>query len=377
MDEMRLIRSLLDEAPPSAEVVAEGRQRLTSGRVKKVKRPRWAGFTVIAAAATAAVVAIATVTQTPQPTQKQKPVPMTARQVLLTAADKAAAMPVGRYWHTHVISSEGYHIAHGDYMIFGARHEIDQWVASRSDKDSDVFRSRFAAAVPQTPDDRAAWKRAGSPSHWTVRSNGDDIPQSGTSEKWDLTTSTPADKREMERLRERVHKDCLKRKKCLEPPGPPTAKQRDALARDPRALRRYLLTSTYGAPSEILRAAGELLLMPSTPALRSAVFRVLADERGVRGLGTARDPLNRPAIILAIRATEDGNVFDNELLLDPVTYVPLGIQTVLVKGNGGKHVPPAPGQLSSGLETKGMKPGAITHSEIYVEMGWTNTVYGG
>jgi hypothetical protein len=30
-----------------------------------------------------------------------------------------------------------------------------------------------------------------------------------------------------------------------------------------------------------------------------------------------------------------------------------------------------------GRETKGMKPGAITHSEIYVAMGWTNTAYGG
>jgi hypothetical protein len=32
---------------------------------------------------------------------------------------------------------------------------------------------------------------------------------------------------------------------------------------------------------------------------------------------------------------------------------------------------------SGGLETKGMKPGAITLGEIYVAMGWTNTAYGG
>jgi hypothetical protein len=377
MDEMRLIRSFLDEAPPSAEVVAEGRHRLNAGRAPKAKRTRlWGGLVVVVAAATAIVIAIATDTQTPRP--KPQPAAMSARQVLLTAAGKAAATPVGRYWHTHVISSEGYHIAHGDYMIFGARHEIDQWIASRDDKDSDVFRSRFAAAVPQTPKDRAAWKRAGSPSHWIVRSNGSNIPQSGTSEKWDLTRSTPADKRNMKRMLEWVHKDCLKRrKKCPQPPGPPTPEQREALARDPRALRQYLLTSAYGAPSAILRAAGELLLAPSSPALRAAVFRVLADEPGVRWLGTARDPLNRPAMVLATRAAQDGNVFDNELLLDPVTYVPLGTQTVLVKGNGGKHAPPPRGQPPSGLETKGMKPGAITHSEIYVAMGWTNTAYGG
>jgi hypothetical protein len=164
-------------------------------------------------------------------------------------------------------------------------------------------------------------------------------------------------------------------------PQPPSPEQRESLGRDPQGLKRYLLTAAGpGAGSNLLTAATTFLLGSFSPELRAAVFRVLADSTGVRELGTARDPLGRPAIVLAERTKSDGNVEDNELLLDPSTYTPLGTQVVLVKGNGGKPGPPPPGVPSIpgvGKETKGMKPGAITHSEIYVAMGWTNTAYGG
>jgi hypothetical protein len=381
MDEMRMIRNFLDEAPPSADVVAEGRRRMAAGASRaRTRRRLWGGVTVLAAAATAVALAIGLTGGTPAVTKKEPVRPLTARQVLLTAAEKAAATPVGRYWHTHVISSEGYHIDHGDYMIFGARHEIDQWIG-RSDKDGDVFRSRFAGAAPQTAADRAAWKRAGSPKSWRVLSNGQHIPQSAKPDAWDLQRSTPAEKRAEKRFEAEMAKRCAKRPPGACPPPEPTAAQRDALARDPQALKRYLLKAAgLGGTSNLLRLSGGFLVSPSSPELRSAVFRVLADIPGVRNLGTARDPLGRPAIVLAGRSTQNANVYDEELLLDPATYVPLDTQTVLVKGNGGKRVPPPPGMpplQSGGLETKGMKPGAITHSEIYVSMGWTDTAYGG
>jgi hypothetical protein len=334
---------------------------------------------VLGAGAAAVALAVALTGGAPASREPAAPVrPMTARQVLLTAADKAAAAPTGRYWHTHVISSEGYHVDHGDYMIFGARHEIDQWTA-RSDKDPDVFRSRFGAATPQTAADRAAWRRAGSPKTWRVLSNGGHIAQTTTPGAWDLQRTSPADKRREKRNEAAMNKRCAAHPPCL--PGRPGPKQREALARDPKALKRYLLASAgMGGPSNLLSASGMFLLDPSSPELRAAVFRVLAADDGVRGLGTTRDPLGRTATVLAVRMTDNGNVYDTELLLDPVSYVPLGVQTVLVRGNGGKRVSPPPGTppfQSGGLETKGMKPGAVTHSEIYVAMGWTNTAYGG
>ncbi len=243
MDEMRMIKSFLDEAPPSDEVMAEGRRRLTGGvphSRPRTRRRLWGGLTVLGAAAAAVALAVALTGGGASPSRKPVPVrTLTARQVLLTAADKAAAAPVGRYWHTHVISSEGYHIDHGDYMIFGARHEIDQWIA-RSDKDSDVFRSRFAAATPQTAADRAAWQRVGSPKRWRVLSNGDHIPQSGRSGAWDLQRLSPAEKRGEKRLLAGMAKRCAPHPKAC-PPIPPGPKEREAMAHDPQALKRYLL----------------------------------------------------------------------------------------------------------------------------------------
>ncbi|MGH3375428.1 MAG: CU044_5270 family protein [Actinoallomurus sp.] len=382
MDEMRMIKSFLDEAPPSGEVMEEGRRRLTGGvphSRPRTRRRLWGGLTVLGAAAVALAVALMGGGVSPSRRPVEPVRTLTARQVLLTAADKAAAAPVGRYWHTHVISSEGYHIDHGDYMIFGARQEIDQWIA-RGDKDPDVFRSRFAGSTPQTAADHAAWQRAGSPASWRVLSNGDHIPQSAKSGAWDLRRASPADKREEKRFEAGMAKRCAAHPKAC-PPIPPGPKEREAMAHDPQALKRYLLgVAGMGGSSYLLTVAGGFLLDPSSPELRSAVFRVLADEPGVRSLGTARDPLGRPAIVLAGRTTQNKNVYDNELLLDPKTYVPLGVQTVLVHGNGGKRVAQPAGRppiQSGGLETKGMKPGAVTHSEIYLAMGWTDTAYGG
>ena len=283
-----------------------------------------------------------------------------------------------------MISSEGYHIARGDYMIFGARIEIDEWIA-RSDKDADVFRSRRAGAAPQTAADRAAWERAGSPKSWRVLSNGGRIPQSARSEPWGLRRATPADKREERqataRVAARVAAGCAKRKSPVCPQAPLTVKQREAMAHDPQALKKYLFQGAgMGGASNLLTVSGHFLLGSSSPELRSAVFRLLADVPGVRSLGTTRDSLGRPAIVLAGRMTQNDNVYDNELLLDPATYTPLGTQTVLVKGNGGKREPPPPGMPPLpgwGLETKGMKPGAIVHSEVFFAMGWTDTAYGG
>jgi hypothetical protein len=55
MNELDMIRVLLDEAPPSAEVAAEGRRRLVSGSARRRPRARWG---IAAAALTAAAAAV-------------------------------------------------------------------------------------------------------------------------------------------------------------------------------------------------------------------------------------------------------------------------------------------------------------------------------
>ena len=59
MNELNMIRVLLDEAPPSAEVAAEGRRRIGAGSGRRRLRARWAIAVAGLAAAAAAAITVA------------------------------------------------------------------------------------------------------------------------------------------------------------------------------------------------------------------------------------------------------------------------------------------------------------------------------
>lgn len=367
MDDLRMIRGFLEEAPPSAEVVAEGRRRLYTRRSPRPRRfsvrQSRAGLGVVAVAASFALTVttalVLTVSTGDSPTSENAPKELTSRQVLLSAAEKAAAEPTGRYWHTHVINGQAYHVTRGDYMITGARMEIEQWIA-RSDRDANVFRSRIAGAVPQTDADRVAWKRAGSPKSWRVLSNGQYIQQSATAQKWDLQRMSPAEKEGMKALLAHNKKECARNRRACPVVDRPTQAQREALADDPKALKKQLQgNSLVKGPDIMLENTGYFLDEPGSPKLRAAVFRVLADSSGIRNMGSVTDARGRAAIALVARGSHRAGDFDTQLLLEPGTYRVLGVQTVLVTGRGA--------------ETAGVKPGTVYKQQLFLEMGWTNS----
>jgi hypothetical protein len=365
MDEMNMIRTLLTAPAPSGDVVAEGRERLRTADARPRTRParsRWgfAGLGLTAVAACAALAVALTGSATPDRTPSGPPRPMTAQQVLLAAATKAEAEPPGRYWHTHVINGQAYYIANGGYVISGANMEIDSWTA-RSDKVSNVFRSRFAGASPQTAADNAAWKRAGSPRQWTVLSNGGHIPQTTQSEKWQLTGNSPAEKKAMKTMLARAQKECQARPTTCPPIRQQSPEALEKLVSSPSSLARQLRTP--GGKGNVIHNAGDLLTQPLSPTARAKVFRAIAAVPGIRKIDRTTDLRGRTAIALVSRQSDGGDTFDTELLLAPRTYQLLGTQTVLVKGGSAA--------------TKGMKPGTIYTHELFVEMGWTNTAYGG
>ncbi len=106
MNELNMIRVLLDEAPPSAEVAAEGRRRIAGGPARRRPRARWgmaaAGLT---AAAAAAIVAAYTLAPTagapgagPGPAASPRPAfgpATTPSGVLSNAALAALQLPAG------------------------------------------------------------------------------------------------------------------------------------------------------------------------------------------------------------------------------------------------------------------------------------------
>ena len=113
MDEMLLVRQLLDEPPPSREVITSGRERVSSqsaGAVPTTRRRRRRvgfgralalGLTGVAAAASLAVATLGFGHASPQGAGPQT-IQLSARNILLAAAITAESAPTsGAYWHVH------------------------------------------------------------------------------------------------------------------------------------------------------------------------------------------------------------------------------------------------------------------------------------
>src|SRR5262249_48501588 len=114
MDELTMIRELLDEPAPSDRVVAEGRERLYAASARPARRARRVtSRTALALAVTGAIGAVALAAATlgtdggSSSGAGRAPVVTggSARSVLLAAAVQAAAAPThGTYWHVRSMS---------------------------------------------------------------------------------------------------------------------------------------------------------------------------------------------------------------------------------------------------------------------------------
>jgi hypothetical protein len=389
MNELQMIESLLTEAPPSEDAVAAGRERLhtlSRQRTFRIPRPSWtavAGLGLVATA-TAAVVGIATVGGTspgsPGRPEQARPVELSARSILLTAADKAAAEPVSRYWRVHLTRGQAYHTgpATGGYTVAGYNTEESSWMA-RSDSAPDVSYGRDLGAYPLTAADKAAWKKAGSPSTWKAwvkdhyatlsTKPGASYPTlPGT---WFGATTTPAQKK----------KNAAQAKKLCAADAKACAKvklstlswaDRQKLASDPARFKELLfpapqsvdLKGPMGPANQLGQGAVFLATQPASPQVRAAAFRLLAGLPDVRSIGKVTDAGGRIGIGLAARATvqqgsEGGiasTVYDEVLVLDAKTYQVLGDQRVLVKAGGSDP----------------MKPGTILSFNVVLQSGWTS-----
>lgn len=94
------------------------------------------------------------------------------RKAVLAAAAKAELAPTGKYWHTDSIDGQSYIIRAktGTYAIVGAASESFHWAGVKKGT-GEAYYNRDLPARPLTPQDEAAWKRAGSPSSFRVWSN--------------------------------------------------------------------------------------------------------------------------------------------------------------------------------------------------------------
>lgn len=144
-----------------------------------------------------------------------------------------------------------------------------------------------------------------------------------------------------------------------------------------RALERLLVASAPNRrpgpmlrqlradPSQLFSPISQFLFLPTSPQLRAALFRVLAQLPGVQLVGRRRDRLGRTGVAVAVTQGGPDQVRE-ELLFDPATSNVLQIEDILLHNGGpstvaGHHVPTMP-------------PGTIVSYTDYLDRGVVRSI---
>ncbi|MFI6515152.1 CU044_5270 family protein [Spirillospora sp. NPDC050679] len=330
MDEMRAIAEMLDEAP-SKESTVRGRNRLTTeirtpdaGRgarsAERGRRLRWpvlagAGLAT-AAAVTAAAIVVPSGSSAPGSTNGPSAAePMTARTVLMSAAERAEAAPAtGRYWHVRTLAYHPVQVG-GKNRYWMERLQVEENWTDRGGRS--WFGLREVGARPLTPADATAWKRDGQPAKW-------DLGVGDTADRARLSLQTkPKAGRLVKGAPPHTFNVCDKTM---------TFKQLQALPTSPAALKGAVTKAMDGnddgpVPADARQGflqgclVGLLLDVPVRPQTRAAAFRALATMPGVKATGAAKDERGRPGVGLNVHAGGRGPF--TRLVIDPKTSLVL------------------------------------------------------
>ena len=319
MDEMSMVRRLLAEPPPAPHVVAEGRERLfgsadrgvrTAGSATGVsgtrtRRPAafWSTLALTGAAATAAL-AVATLLPGAGTTPESGGPAGgdgSATNVLLAAAVRAESAPTsGAYWRVRSLSKttlprkfgqgdDSYTLQHLSVTEQWTTHSGRTWLGRRE------------WARPKTPDDKAAWRRDGSPSKWCTGTTDTQQPEPICLHTAPGTASLT-----------RVGKDTF-----VVAEGRELSFGRlQRLPQGPDALRAWVLDAVRDdldmpVSADILDfnaadvLANLLVDVPVPPGVRAAAYRALAHMPNVTSIGPTRDGLGRAGVGIQIGAAGD------------------------------------------------------------------------
>jgi hypothetical protein len=392
MNELNMIRALLDEAPPSAEVIAEGRRRIAAstagpgrpaagrgvtgpyappaadprpalGRVLRpwpavgrVLRLRPARRVAVGAAVLGAAAALAVATLVPLGAPAAGPAHALpgrpARQFLLAMAVKAAAGPAsGRYWCEQQVS--------GDRVLVGPHDTTLQppWAggpATPAGYQYAIFTRnglrtclepprpgwpggtvgnvmQSLGARPASSADAAAWRRAGAPGSWKAW--------------YDYTVRISAATGPQELIPDKL--------------GWTAGQSYATLPTSPARLKAVFLAhpeyfgNNTGTPTQIL-ADDALVVMygPASPAVRAAAYRVLAGLPGVQMRPDVRDPAGQSGT--AVWFSQAGPAL-SLTIVDPATSTPLATEDVAQQPVA--HAP----------------AGTVLDYTLFVSIGWTDT----
>jgi hypothetical protein len=320
MNETARVRRLLGEPPPpSAEASARALARLEDAMApggKRVRpsrtgrrrfgRPVQLGAGLVAAGVAAAVAIVVTGQGSPGSPPDAPPGALDlGRQAVLVAADKAAEQPTGNYWSAERISGQAYVVRArtGTYAIFGAHDETFNWAGARKGM-GEAYYARDLPARPQTPEDEALWRKAGSPSAIRVWSNDHYFTYTTRASRWRSEGPEVGIDREgggtfldksVEELRNLPTDPAKLAEMFLDDDA-----MSMAVGRDPKRAKAEKLRLGPGqlATLKIMRVSA-LLGTPIPPKVRSGLMRALAAQPGVHAIGRVTDPLGRRGVALA------------------------------------------------------------------------------
>jgi hypothetical protein len=371
MNELNMIRALLDEAPPSAEVVAEGRRRIAASATdvgqtatpqSRGSRHRTARRVAAAAVAAGAAAALAFATLVPHGAPAARPghgqaggLPgRPARSFLLTMAVKAAAASSATgQWYCQQMEQAGRTLVGADdttlqapwdqgppaslagyrYSIFGATMTESCFEQPRKGAPYGTVEAvtQRLGAHPASPADAAAWRRAGSPTSWIA-----------WFDKTARITTAPGP---------RVHAG----PRNLTVPRLNYA----TLPTSPGRLKAYILAhqaalGNTGTQSEVLYDdAFTFMNGQSPPAVRAAAYRVLASVPGIRMRPNVQDPAGQSGTALWLSQTGPALGLT---IVDPATSTPLCVEDVAQQSIPAIHV----------------ALGTVIDYTLFVSSGWTN-----
>ncbi|QKW39313.1 CU044_5270 family protein [Actinomadura sp. NAK00032] len=392
LDALRGMRTALaeEESPERLALRTDWRNAPRERPRRRLRMP------VIAVTATAAVTAGALTAVVLQPGEDAAPAEhgtttITPGNALLVAATNAQKAPNGRYWHTKTVMGDIFTVgksAANHYRV-DVRQGGETWIGQNGKGRTSHLE---LTDVPLTAKDKAKWEAAGSPTMVEIPNyeGPDDTvvldmsPQDGAKPYW-----MPSDDRYLgmtaARIAELPTDAKALEKALLDLKGHWHAVSKNGEKEEPiRALRGQERTR---ALSEV--AATLLSTAPAPPAVRAAVFRLLADLPGVKAEGPATDPLGRPgmAISLPLKTTSPLGMFTapkqlgtyrRQFIIAPDAGSLLAIRDLVVTPpHGSRPLPPGDDGKPRSLKARNMpdrfhKPGEMISYKAFEVTEWTN-----
>ncbi|TDD21398.1 hypothetical protein [Nonomuraea diastatica] len=368
MDDLKMVREAYGEITPDARLQHGIRARLAleagGGAASIRARPRWhrRAVTLGAIAAAAAVTITLTITgvgRTPVPPTSRGE--LSARTILLAAAERAEAEPEGRFWRAHAVEALAGLVDGAEPYTILVPQEIDIW-RPRSKEGTHVAFERTLSARPLTQRDRRAWERAGSPTSFTYRDSRYVATGAPADTGWKEQKTTPEDSKRL------VSRMCAQEpdpKGCEEAAAKDAvtaakAPERQEMAADPSRFQELIFppgSESWSAAEKLQRGFSFLLLEASSSEVRAATFRLLAGLPGVRTTKGVTTSDGRSGIAIAADGEmRDGSAaFEYTITLEPNTYQ-------LVSGR----------KTVKGGSFRGLGPGTLLEETDVHMAGWTS-----